>query len=345
MQAVISGRAGVAIVFEGERMFSLNLERVAPVPCKPRDVRYLLGDAQDLVALETEDPGVIQGRLAEARDRDDALSLALLLLDADLSDRARDESAEALEEQIAEGVTARFVEGVLFSHPVPPSADVDGARRAAKRANADAVRRLFDALADAQPVVAEVWRAWEALPPSLFGGEDERDRTRAALVRAGWFAALTSARRAGLGMAAVARAALEAPEVRAIEGYEAIVRAWSDRLDARAPEEDLETGRMRALAERLHALSADRRVDAATQLAFGEIERRLSSRGFPALDALLQLLTPDALLPEVILAVLILTRFERDQMRSRGSFLARAEASLRARLGPERAERLLESRR
>ncbi|MCA9640918.1 MAG: hypothetical protein KC492_09490, partial [Myxococcales bacterium] len=172
MHAVVSGRAGIAILLQGEQMFSLDLEHVVPVPCRPRDVRYLLGDAQDLVTREIEDPGQIQGWLTEARNRDDALSLALFLLDAELSDEAREESAQALEEQIRASATARFVEGVLFSRPVPPSADVEGARRAAKRAKADAVRRLFDALADAQLVVAEVWRAWEAVPPSLFRGED-----------------------------------------------------------------------------------------------------------------------------------------------------------------------------
>jgi len=101
----------------------------------------------------------------------------------------------------------------------------------------------------------------------------------------------------------------------------------------------------RMIAEQLHALSADHRVDAATQLAFGETERRLSSRRFSEVNAMLNALEPERLLPEVILAVLILTRFERHEMPSRGSFLARAEASLRERLGPDRAERLLASRR
>lgn len=99
------------------------------------------------------------------------------------------------------------------------------------------------------------------------------------------------------------------------------------------------------IAERLHALSSDGRVDAATQIAFEETERLLSSRRFAEIDAMLDALEPEKLLPEVIIAVLMLTRFEKDKIRRRISFLDRAQSSLRDRLGAERAERLLASRR
>src|SRR5262245_30221006 len=53
MQAVISGQAGVALLFEGERLSSVhadNLEQV--IGRREREVPYLLGSATDLEFIE-----------------------------------------------------------------------------------------------------------------------------------------------------------------------------------------------------------------------------------------------------------------------------------------------------
>jgi tetratricopeptide (TPR) repeat protein len=228
IQALISGRAGVAILVEDERLLSVDLDQLAaPVARAPRDVRFLLGDVRDLVAVESADLAEIRRRLGEERDGDDALQLTLFMLDAELSDGARDESAGALEELLVREPILRFVEGVLHAHPVPRSADLAGAQSSAKRANAAAVEHMFGTLADAESAIEDVWRAWEALPPSLFRDENERSRTRAAFVRAGLFRAMVSRRRAGQLLKAIV---WRAPGLEVIPSYHAVVQAWTSAL-------------------------------------------------------------------------------------------------------------------
>lgn len=91
----------------------------------------------------------------------------------------------------------------------------------------DAERRL-------QATLDEVRRAWERVPASLFGGEQERSRVHEAFVGAGVFRALTGARHAGQSVDACAALALLAPEVRAVRGYRPILQAWIVPLRAAA---------------------------------------------------------------------------------------------------------------
>jgi hypothetical protein len=197
-------------------------------------VRFLLGEVRDGVLVENEDLAAIRQRLADERDGDDALQLALFVLDGDLSDGAREEAAEALEELLDREVVLHFVEGALYACPTPPSADLAGARRLVRRVGAEAVARMLDALADGRTVMAieDVWRAWEALPPSLFAGEDERVRTRAAFVRTGLFWILVAARRSGQSVDGVVAAALQMPAVRAVRGHRGILETWLAPLRA-----------------------------------------------------------------------------------------------------------------
>ena len=92
-----------------------------------------------------------------------------------------------------------------------------------------------DAERPQQTALDEVGRAWEALPASLFGGEDERVRARDAFVRVGLFHAFTGARRAGQSVDACAALALSAPEVRALRGHRSIVQAWIAPLRPASP--------------------------------------------------------------------------------------------------------------
>jgi hypothetical protein len=192
MNAVISGRAGVAILVDGERILSLEVDDDGPpVPRTSRDIRFMLGDARDAVFLDDVSIDEVRHCLRHTRDDDDALQLALFLLDAELSDGARENAASVLEEQLC--VAIQSVTNVLFAHPLPNMADRVGAIRCAARANARGVTFLFERLGDAQPHIEHVWRAWEALSPSLFSSEDERVQVRVAFVQEGIFWYLATA--------------------------------------------------------------------------------------------------------------------------------------------------------
>lgn len=99
------------------------------------------------------------------------------------------------------------------------------------------------------------------------------------------------------------------------------------------------------LVDQLYAVSAEREIDPATRLALNTTECRLREGRYAEVDELLSLLDPTKLQPGMILAILMLTRFERERMPSRVAFLASSETSLVERLGAERATLLIDCRR
>jgi DNA-directed RNA polymerase specialized sigma24 family protein len=228
MEAFVSGRAGVAILVDGDRLSSIRLEPlVAPTPCTTRDVRFLLGDARDVLVVEGETVDEIRAHLVVARAHDDALQLALFTLDAELSEETRRESALALEELLARDGVLPFIDGVLSSCPAPESADLVGAKRLAARAGAAGVEGLLEKIASSRSQIEAVRGAWDTLPDSFFGGTAERARVRAAFVRAGVFAALVTG-----DVAAAAAAIRRAARARTTDDYETMLQAWIRSLES-----------------------------------------------------------------------------------------------------------------
>jgi hypothetical protein len=222
MDAFISGRNGVAIIIDGDRLLSMSIDPESPpAACSQRDVRLLLGNARDVVLVGDASEEQIRARLVTAREQDDGLELALFTLDAELSEETRTDAAAALEELLAGDEVRAFVQNVLLSLPAPKTADLRGALRIAQRARAGVVETLLLCLGSLQPKVEEVWSAWEALPATLFEGEHHRTDARAAFVRAGLFSALVRGDQRAFSESAAS------PEVAAIEGYEAMLLAWS----------------------------------------------------------------------------------------------------------------------
>ena len=107
MQAVISGRAGAALLIDGEDWTSLHADDLAEaVPRNPGDFPFLFGDADDLQFLENVDRKKVTKELALACDRETSLRLALFVLDADLPSDVREEAACELDTLLnEEGIT------------------------------------------------------------------------------------------------------------------------------------------------------------------------------------------------------------------------------------------------
>jgi hypothetical protein len=145
MQAVISGRAGVALLLDGEELSSLHVGSGEVVRRREREVPYLLGDATDLQFVEEADVAEVERRLETAANQADALHLALILLDPELPREVRSEAALELKELLLAEDVAEHVESVLSSRPLPREADVPGALRlcsAQAGASADLLTRL-----------------------------------------------------------------------------------------------------------------------------------------------------------------------------------------------------------
>lgn len=228
MEAVISGQAGVALLLDGEALFSMHKSRPgALVRRRSGDSRWLLGEAKDLEFLEGVSPDQVSHHLEQASARADALHLALILLDGSLAHDTRRSAAEELEELLGDpGMAADWVERVLYSHPLPRSADPAGAR-AACTGRTRHVRAFLGRLESHQGGISEVHHAWERIPLPVFGTGEERSRALSVAVREGFFRDLVTARAAGKpaeGLLARAQTARMARDARQV------LRAWVAEL-------------------------------------------------------------------------------------------------------------------
>ena len=180
MDAVISGRAGVALLLDGERLSTFNLEE--PERLAPRnyfDVPYLFGESSDLKFLEDVTTEQARAALELEYKSSLALDLALILLDSDYSDP---EVAAELDELLADPRVFERLENVMYAAPLPSSADLKGAKQSSQRAGADRVGEFLELLEENQPAIDRVKQAWEAVPTNIFASwKAKADFARAAM--------------------------------------------------------------------------------------------------------------------------------------------------------------------
>jgi tetratricopeptide (TPR) repeat protein len=193
MNAIISGRAEIALWEENGTLFRLPWGAEQPVKCTPAPLGFFFGDATDLQFLSNLTLDETRRKLDEAVNCADALHGALMALDPELSFELRIEVSDTLNELLAVGTVCDYVRGVLFARPLTADSDIEGALRAARAAEAKPLFEFWQSVRTFQPIIEQVWLAWQALDDALFRPPVERDELRAKLVGAGQFAALVKA--------------------------------------------------------------------------------------------------------------------------------------------------------
>ncbi|MFL6263977.1 MAG: hypothetical protein ACJ76Y_30175 [Thermoanaerobaculia bacterium] len=195
VNAIVSGQSGVAILAHAEGLASLHAGRGTEVVRRsPSEARLLLGDAQDLQALENVELEEVSRRLDFATAQMDALHVALLLLDGSLSSDTRQEAAAELQELMEGKPVIFFVESVLFAHPLPADADLPGAFAACSQEEMEQTRSFLQRLTSLQDQITEVHQAWKRIPESIFGTEEDRGSVHSVAVREGLFRELVFCR-------------------------------------------------------------------------------------------------------------------------------------------------------
>ena len=162
MQAVISGRSGVALLLEGNQIRSLHAGTGEIVSRREREVPYLLGDATDLQFLANVEIPEVTRHLEVATAQADALHLALMLLDPELPLDVRRDAADELAELCEIKGAREYVERVLLSHPLPKESDLPGALSCCP-GRAQVAREILQRLQSLQESVADVFLAWEQI--------------------------------------------------------------------------------------------------------------------------------------------------------------------------------------
>ncbi|MDT5269405.1 MAG: hypothetical protein QOH49_1591 [Acidobacteriota bacterium] len=188
MDAMISGRAGVAFLFEGEVFASFDVEDPSTLlPRRPADIRLLFGEAPDLEFLEDVDHAAAARHLERAFNCASALDLALILFDPELTDDLRDDAAEELERLLSEQPVADYLENVLYARPLPTSTDLAGALARYTDGRLPKLSATLQILEGYQPSIRAVRAAWDNLLAQLFGGEQQKADFQHAAVREGLF--------------------------------------------------------------------------------------------------------------------------------------------------------------
>jgi hypothetical protein len=187
LRALVSGQAGLAVVFEEGRAASLRADDSALIARESYEWPYMLADADDVVELNDVSLEEIKSELSLACRKDGALHLILILLDRESSHEGRKQSAACLEEMFSDEAVRRFIENRLFVAPLPISADIEGSLAIARDQDDGRVNGILQNVRRNQDAVRICRRAWDTLPVDLFGSAPYKEEFAFNAVNAGVF--------------------------------------------------------------------------------------------------------------------------------------------------------------
>jgi tetratricopeptide (TPR) repeat protein len=193
LRALISGQAGVAVMLDGDRAFSIDVECPQPVVRDPDEWPLLLEGADDAYELTEVSEVQVAAELDLAWRKDRSLHLALIFLNGDTEHDARKESAEILENQVTDEIVLRHILNRLHVAPIPKTADLNGAISIAQKRH-PRVAAILREISNGQEAIARSRQAWELLPPDLFGSALAKESFGFKAVDHGLFAAMSSDR-------------------------------------------------------------------------------------------------------------------------------------------------------
>lgn len=124
MKAIISGQAGLAILMDGQSIYSIDVDSTDQLIKRDFwEVRHLLNEASDAYLLKNTTKERIVAELERAWRRDRALQLMLILLDPTNEQDLRQESAECLEDLLVSEDEREQLANVLYASPLPDTSE------------------------------------------------------------------------------------------------------------------------------------------------------------------------------------------------------------------------------
>lgn len=187
MKALISGQAGIAVLADGGHFLSFTLDEITPSEWQNQDLSWLFGACSDVRSIDCDSREQLLAELELAWQQDRSLHLTLLLLNSQEESDIRRDAAECLDEFLSKSLVEDFVANRLYSKPLPDQADLPGAMAIAEGVLALRVRGFLYDLSALQLEISKRYAAWLALPESLFGGTEYKERFEAEALEAGAF--------------------------------------------------------------------------------------------------------------------------------------------------------------
>ncbi|HVF91099.1 MAG TPA: hypothetical protein VNH22_13605, partial [Blastocatellia bacterium] len=227
MNAVISGRAGTALLINGDLLQSLDVgDPDTLVPRRQSEVPFLFADSADLQFLENIDPLQVKKELELACNSSLALDLMLILLDVELSIEVRTEASTELEELFADSKVIESLESILYAKPLPKIADLEGALDCCSQSKAPITRTFLKRLEEHQTAIREVSLVWESIPETIFGGSKEKTEFHQTALREGLFRKLAVARDSVAKLNPFLVTSLSNNAVRKLPNHRDVLQRW-----------------------------------------------------------------------------------------------------------------------
>ena len=189
MQAMISGRRGLAIVVDGGDIYRIDSSQQATLTSQTvGQVHILLNGALDIQYCEDVTFDRTQELLALAISREEALQLLLILQDSELPSDIRSEAATEAETLIADRYCEREVLKIFLSHPHPNASSLGEVVELLAGLQTPSVLRILQTIESHQPEIEVVHGGWRTIPERCFDDCDtERTVCRSYAVLHGIF--------------------------------------------------------------------------------------------------------------------------------------------------------------
>jgi len=166
MQALLSPHSSTALAFQDQTAFLVGQGK-PPQALQPAEVAAWLSAHEEMRWHPAEDFSAVEDALSLYSRRREALDLALISLDGELSLELRDEAQQELENLLSDRAVADWVLNLFHLRPLPTEAVVDVALSQAQAAQRRRVRAWLEPVSQRQAHIAESWATWSVMPETL----------------------------------------------------------------------------------------------------------------------------------------------------------------------------------
>ncbi len=222
MQALLSPHSNTALIFQPQTAYLTGCGN-PPCPLSAAAVGEWLSAHGELRWHSAENLAEMGQALSLYSRRREALDMALMGMDGDLSLELRDEAQQELEILLADRAVAIWLSDIFHVRPLVAEADVETALSHARDGNRWHVVNYLNEVVRNQAVIAKSWIAWNAVPEKLLQPVGGRQAVLDFAMNKGLFASV-------IGLLAVNQtgaAKLEAlVRLYGVVGYCQIVEAW-----------------------------------------------------------------------------------------------------------------------
>jgi tetratricopeptide (TPR) repeat protein len=232
MQAIVSGQAGLAVLIDGESVYSI--EANDPGVDTPRDrteLLHLFAGATDVVEFPVEDRAAAVRRLEFDWNCDRALRMTLILLDPEEDSETRVLAAECVENRLSDQAVRNWLVARLYQAVMPESGDLAGSIDLTSSDELPLIQKLLIELQADQPHIQAAVEAWDEVAVPTGGNSLNKPELFDRLIASG--ACYQVARAAAGGKASSATFdVLGHPGIKSLPGIGPVISSWIKILSA-----------------------------------------------------------------------------------------------------------------